>query len=373
MKSKASKSTTAAVGLLDELQATLAHGTVARRVETLRRVTDLFLQGDVEYNDDQIAVFDDVFSCLVADIEAAAKALLAQRLAPVKAPPRIIHQLAFEDIIEIAAPVLSHSEQLDDATLIANARAKGQHHMMAISARKSLSGAVTDVLVELGNQAVVHSTVKNPGAEFTDNGYSVLARRAEADNDLADQLGKRAIPRAQFLKLIAIASASVRAKLEAANPKATDEVTTAVRQATRLARSASAANSHQTSIAHGLVRSLFQEGRINAPQIHTFAVERKFDETNQALACLANVTVETAEAMMVESRDEGLLILAKVCNLSWATVKAIIDMRDELADAKSGDLEECRLTYERLRTSTAQQVLRFHRMQQSTVANPPAA
>ena len=36
--------------LLDELQTTLAHGTVARRVETLRRVTDLFINGAVDYS-----------------------------------------------------------------------------------------------------------------------------------------------------------------------------------------------------------------------------------------------------------------------------------------------------------------------------------
>ena len=46
-----SKSAQASTDLLDELQATLAHGTVARRVETLRRVTDLFLNGAVDYSD----------------------------------------------------------------------------------------------------------------------------------------------------------------------------------------------------------------------------------------------------------------------------------------------------------------------------------
>ena len=40
-----SKSATAPLSLLDELQSTLAHGTVARRVETLRRITDLFING----------------------------------------------------------------------------------------------------------------------------------------------------------------------------------------------------------------------------------------------------------------------------------------------------------------------------------------
>ena len=42
-----SKPETAPESLLDELQTTLAHGTVARRVETLRRVTDLFINGSV--------------------------------------------------------------------------------------------------------------------------------------------------------------------------------------------------------------------------------------------------------------------------------------------------------------------------------------
>ena len=43
-------------------------------------------------------------------------------------------------------------------------------------------------------------------------------------------------------------------------------------------------------------------------------------------------------------------------------------MRDDLADTDRTDLEACRQTYERLRTSTAQQVLRFHRMQQTTAS-----
>ena len=43
-------SKSAAISLLDDLQTTLAHGTVARRVEALRRVTDLFLNHAVDYS-----------------------------------------------------------------------------------------------------------------------------------------------------------------------------------------------------------------------------------------------------------------------------------------------------------------------------------
>ena len=47
---------------------------------------------------------------------------------------------------------------------------------LAISIRKVLSRAVTDVLVQRGNAEVVQSTVKNPGAEFSEKGYDRLVK-----------------------------------------------------------------------------------------------------------------------------------------------------------------------------------------------------
>src|SRR3954468_17678578 len=367
-----SKSAHASTELLDELQTALSHGTVARRGETLRRVTDLFLNGAVDYSDEQIALFDDVFQCLMRHIETSARALLARRLAPLgSAPPMTIRNLAFDELIEVAAPVLSQSERLDDEALIETARTRSQAHLMAISTRKNLSGAVTDLLILRGNDDVVQSTVNNPGAEFTERGYGRLVARAEGDDNLATCIGLRPqIPRHHYLKLIAKASATVRARLEAAHPPLAGDVPAAVREATRRARSAPSALTRETAIAHALVKSLYEDGRLDEHQVAAFAEAGKFDETNAAVAALANVPVTVAETMMVESRAEGVLILAKVSGMSWSTVKAIINMRDDLGGMDRTDLEACRQTYERLRTSTAQQVLRFHRMQQTTA---PAA
>ena len=361
------KSAVSSENLLDELQSTLAHGTVARRVETLRRVTDLFINGAVDFSNEQIALFDDVFQCLILHIETSAKALLSNRLAPIDtAPPLTIRTLAFDDVIEVAGPVLSRSERLDDEALIETARNKSQAHLMAISTRRVLSGAVTDVLVLHGNDEVIQSTVNNPGAEFTERGFNRLVNRAEGDDNLATCVGLRpSIPRHLYLKLLAKASATVRARLEAANPQQAGEVPGAVREATRLARSASSAIAEQTAIAHALVKSLFEDGRLDEHQLASFAEGGKFDETNASIAALANVPVTIAEGMMVETRAEGVMILAKVAGVSWSTVKAIINMRDELSDGEPTDLAACKDTYERLRPSTAQQVLRFHRMQQA--------
>ncbi len=362
-----SRTHVASSNLLDELQTALAHGTVARRVETLRRVTDLFLHAADDYSDEQIGVFDDVFECLLRHIEVSAKILLSKRLAPIaKAPPQTVHNLAFDDLIEVAAPMLAQSDRLTDDMLIANALSKSQAHLLAISERRTLSGAVTDVLIERGNSDVVQRTAANPGAQFSPKGLDGLIARAERDDDIAICVGlRRSIPRQHYLRLIAKASASVRARLEAANPRMADDISAAVGEVTRRARSTPAAMSEATKMAHGLVRSLYEDGRLNEHEVAKFAAANKFDETNAALACLANVPVVLAETLMVESHTEGILILAKVATMSWSTVQTIIDMRTGILGEIHGDVEDNRLTYERLRVSTAQQVLRFHKMQET--------
>jgi len=161
---------------------------------------------------------------------------------------------------------------------------------------------------------------------------------------------------------------TVRQRLEATHPKQAAAVPTAVREATRRARAVPAAVTKQAEIAHALVKSLHEDGRLDQHLITQFAEQGRFDETNAAIAALANVTVATAENMMLESRAEGVMILAKVAGLSWSTVKTIIRMHDELTGGESTDLDACKATYERLRSSTAQQVMRFHRMQQNVPA-----
>ena len=367
MRSDSAKSSE---NLLEELQAALSHGTVARRVETLRRVTDLFVGNAVDYSDDHIRVFDDVFQCLIERIETSARALLADRLAPIAAaPPKIIRTLALDEVIEVSGPVLSKSERLDETTLIEVARTRGQAHLKAISLRRVLSEALTDVLVTRGNEDVVQSTVSNPGARFSEGSLSDLVTRAERDDDLATCIGLRPdLPRHCYLKLVAKASMSVRRKLEAAHPGLVDEVSSVVQEAAQRIRAA--AMTKQTEMARALVKSLHADGRLDEFQVTTFAEQGKFDEANAGLAALAGVAVETAETMMIESRTEGVMILAKVAGMSWPSVRAIVAMREKLSGGSQTDMLTLRDTYEALRSSTAQQVLRFHRMQQSTT---PAA
>jgi uncharacterized protein (DUF2336 family) len=108
--------------LIDELEAALASGSNAQRIAMLSRITDLFVEGASRYSESQVNLFDEVIVKLVGAIEAKARAKLSGRLAPVQNAPRgVIRMLAFDDDIEVARPVLTTSERLEEADLVANA------------------------------------------------------------------------------------------------------------------------------------------------------------------------------------------------------------------------------------------------------------
>ena len=175
---------------LQELDEAVLRGSAESRLRALWHTTDLLIAGT--YSEDQIWTFGEVIGKLASEIEIAARAELARRLSRIdKAPINIVKKLAFDDSIDVAGPILQHSERLDVRTLVANARAKSQPHLLAISRRKSIAVPVTDELVTRGNLEVVNSVAKNNGARFSEFGFLHMIKRSENDSILAEQLGLR--------------------------------------------------------------------------------------------------------------------------------------------------------------------------------------
>jgi uncharacterized protein (DUF2336 family) len=141
--------------LLAELEDAIHGSSRDKRVETLRRITNLFLTGPDRFNDEQIGLFDDGLTQLIERIEAKALSELSQQLAPVEnAPIEAIRRLARHDDITVAGPVLAHSPRLADCDLVEIAKAKSQAHLLAISGRMHLDHSITDVLVDRGDENV---------------------------------------------------------------------------------------------------------------------------------------------------------------------------------------------------------------------------
>jgi uncharacterized protein (DUF2336 family) len=363
--------------LIDELEAALTSGTDARRIEMLTRITDLFVGGASRYSDEQIGIFDDVIVRLVSTIEAKARAKLAHRLSPIRnAPPGVIHLLAFDDDIDVAQPVLKESERLEEPALLANATTKSQRHLFAISQRRSLSEAVTDVLVERGDREVVHSVVNNIGARFSDAGFRMLVNRSVGDDDLATIVGKRSdIPRPHFLVLLEKASSAVRTRLAAENPQASTAIEGVVAEVVDGIRDDARNSSPDFAAAQAAVERQNRIRRIGEAEIYQYARDRKFEETAIALSLLCDTPIDVVERALLDPGAEIVLILAKVAGFSATTTKAILLLRAADRGMSAKDLDQALASFNRLQPDTARRVLGFFRTRVKKPADPivPAA
>jgi uncharacterized protein (DUF2336 family) len=359
--------------LIHELEEALSKGSAERRSKTLHRVTDLFVFGAGHFSDDHVAVFDVVFSRMISDLEASARAALAERLAGVpNAPPNVIRTLAFDDTIDVAGPVLSRSERLDNATLVENASSKSQQHLLAIAQRKSLAETVTDVLVERGNREVALSTVRNENAKFSEAGYMRLVKRSEGDDEFAQFVGARSeIPRHHFLKLLTKASHAVRSKLAAIHPEYHREIQHVVAEAASGIQAQAAARSRDYLAARTMIESLRAAGRLGESDVEAFARAGKFEETTVALATLCSMPIDAVERAMVHERPESILIIAKAAGFSWLTAKAVLLLRMGKRGMSPQSLEQCMADFGRLKRETAQQVLAYQ-LKRHQAGLPPA-
>ncbi|MDO9167372.1 MAG: DUF2336 domain-containing protein [Rhodoferax sp.] len=359
--------------LVDELETAIAGSDIGRRAAMLRRVADLFASSSGNLSDEQTAVFDDVLRQLVDEIEASARGSFAEYLAlsPV-APPRILRQLALDDVIDVAGPVLSRSEQLDEITLAEGARTKSQAHLLAISTRKTIPESVTDILVERGNRQVALNAAANPGASFSEFGYSSLVRRSSDDDALAlCTWSRREIPRRHLLKLFADASASLKRRLSKEDPRKAAQIADVVTRAANKLQSQTRETSADFVRARALVQSLDGAGKLDEAALFEFASAEKFAETVLMLSVICDLPVGLIERALVEVRSEQVLVLAKSACLSWKTTRAILQLQAP-AERSTGDLDRLLETFLRLRPETARQAVQFYRLRERSLAASPS-
>ena len=354
--------------LVDELETAIAGSDIGRRAVMLRRVADLFASTSRDLSNEQAALFDDVMHQLVDEIETSARACFAAYLAQSPAAPsRILRQLALDDVIDVARPVLSHSEQLDEMTLAEGARSKSQAHLLAISTRKFIPESVTDILVERGNREVALSTARNPGASFSEFGFSSLVRRSSGDDDLAVcTWSRREIPRQHLLKLFADASDALKRRLSKEDPRKAAAMAEIVTRAAGQLQTKTRETSADFAEASALVQSLDHAGKLDETALYDFASSEMFAETVLALSVICDLPVGLVERALVEQRSEQVLVLAKAVGMTWKTTKAILLLQAP-AERSTADLERLLETFLRLKPETAQQAVQFYRLRERSL------
>jgi uncharacterized protein (DUF2336 family) len=347
--------------LFDDLDAALQSGSSEKRIAMLRKVTNLFLSEANRLNEEQIGVFDDVLVQLIERIETRTLVEISERLAPVaNAPIDLTLNLARHSEIGIARPILTQSSRLTTAELVEIAKTRSQDHLLAISERGQIETAVTDVLLDRGNQAVVHSVAGNSGAKFSENGFAALLKAAETDDNLAEKAGSRLdLPLDLLRRLLLRATEAVRSRLLSRTPPEFQEEMRRALSAAAEAVDRESSKPRDFQAAKAFVELLREKGELDETTLFEFARARKFEQTAVALSLLSAASLEIIKPLMTSPRDDGLLIPCKAADCKWETVSAIFAAKLPPGSTPKAEHEKLKIDFAKLSKSNAQRLLRF--------------
>ena len=367
----------AELSIVDEVETAINIGSAEKRLETIKRVTDLFLSSVGNFNSEQIELFDDVLERLIKTIEIRAIADVSARialaemsmqLAPVAhAPPSIVRRLARHDEIAVAGPVLKESARLSTEDLVEIAKTKGEQHLLAISGRWWLKEVVTDALLARRYPTVSRRIVNNPGARVSAGGFAIVVAQAESDPELAVETGIRVdLPSGLRDQLLRNATEAVRSRLlSRAPPHLFEEIRSAI-AAVSAGVNREMSRVRDFAAAKRFVALLNKNGELNEATLFGFAKQRKYEETVAALAELSQSTIEVIRPLMQSLRDDGLLIPCKVAELSWETVIAVLESRFSTGSMGPHELAKARGQFAGITTENARRLLRFWQVRSSS-------
>jgi len=179
---------------LQSLTALAAEKSSDKRRVLLREVTDLFFEtSDQDRSAQESEDFDVILSSVSQEMAEEVRIELAERFADTPdAPYRLVRQLASDEQISVAGKVLQKSFALKDDDLVTIAHSRGQEHLLAIAGRDHVPEAVSDAVVQRGDDETLARLASNEGAAISRKSMETLVDRAQDATILHGPLVHRA-------------------------------------------------------------------------------------------------------------------------------------------------------------------------------------
>lgn len=358
---------TLATSLFPDLDDIVKRGDPKRLAKVSRGIAELFMHGSASFLPSHVELFDHILTGIVPQTEVAARADIAERLSAIaNAPPMLIGQLAREDNILIAGPVLRRSPVLSERALVEIARMKGQDHLLAMTERPKLPPGLTDVMVQRGERDVIRRAAANTGAAFSSIGYSALVKRAARDGVLTLTVGQRKDLPDRLLKELLTGTVDVvrRRLFDMAEPGRQAAVAKAMGEMSGKAEQPD--KQRDFGPAQRTILTLYRAGDLDEDTLLGFAKDFRYGETVAALSAMSGVPIAAIDRLMSGDRHDPILIISKAIGLDWPTVRALVLLR--LGPARipgSADIDNVKANFMRLSPSTAERVVGFWRTRET--------
>lgn len=337
-----------------------------KRRELLREMTDLFMAGPDSYNENENNQFGQILGTVAREMEMEVRQNLATRLANVPNAPRsLIVQLA-SDEISVAGPVLARSKVLLDADLIAVAKLKSQEHLHAIAGRAEVSSAVSDALVERGNDNVLVRLASNAGARLSETALETLTEKAATVESLRRPMVSRAdVPPHLLNEMFFVVTAELKRvilnRMGDLDPSIIDG---AIRQTERRMKMRAAAPDPEQAKADAFMAQLAKSGPVTENMLVTLAKQKRMTEVSIVFAKLAGLDLMTGKRVLADPNPEALAIAARACRFDRQTFSTLALSRADETRSLSAAYDLLEL-YDKVPVDAAQRVMRFWRVRNS--------
>jgi hypothetical protein len=322
----------------------------------LHQLTELFLVNVGRYSADQLDLYDGVLIELVKKVEVAARVKLAQRLASVDdAPTKTIRSLALDDAIEVAEPILSQSNALDDGTLTRCIFLKGQEYLLAIATRDKISETISSQLIAKGDRRVLGIVAGNSGATISDSSFGILVQKSANDDWLSECIaGRKDIPAHHLHKLLLKASEIVRQRLMAAHP----EMRIAIQEIFP-SSTTSATDKESVSIDYRSAERIVRSREITEETVKEFASENKVGEIIVSIAQLSSLSVDEIGSLLMGTWTSPVAVILKAIGFHLPTLEMIYRSRLTVGEQVRADLLRTKAEFIAIRRPTAERIVRY--------------
>lgn len=362
-------SDTSAVSRLPDLIALAEEGSSEKRRALLRELTEHFFGAPTRTSTE-----DDLYGAVLAkladDMEIAVRTELSARFANAPdAPHALIRRLA-NDEAAVAGAVLAHSPVLTDEDLLGVVRHHGQDHLRAVSARPSVSEAVSDVIVERGDDETLGTLLRNDGARLSRKASEAAVERAKANPALHEATVSRAgLPADLLNDMYFVVEARLRSQILEQNARMDPALLDAALAAgrTRVATNDGALPADYSECL-AYVEELKAAGQLTPRMLARFLRSGSKTSFLIALAQLSDIDFHTARQIVERRELDALAVVCKAADLDRALflTYAVVLLNDD-GDAMAKAHAYARM-YAELSREAALRTLRFWRMRRGAQA-----
>lgn len=354
---------------LPDLIALASEPSSEKRRDLLRELTEHFF-GSPTHTPTEQSLYGTVLAELAADMELAVRAELSARFAPAaNAPGALIRRLAHDEA-EVAEAILRQSPILTDDDLLGVVRAKGQAHLRAVSGRANVSEAVSDVIVQRGDDETLGTLLRNDGARLSRAASEAAVERAKANPALHEATVNRAtLPPDLLNEMYFVVEARLRQTILEQNARMDPALL-------------------ESALAAGRARVASDDGALPADYNDCLAYVQEMDAAGQltpqmlarflrsgsktsfliALSQLADIDFHTAQQIIERKELDALSVVCRAADLDRALflTYAVVLLNDD-GDAMGKAHGYARM-YSELSRDAAQRTLRFWRMRRGAQA-----